>query len=279
MTSFVPPLFKNFGKAFSDLLKEQFEYKKQFKVKTHTGDVTVETGAESLSKAGDFGGSLKATYKNADIGTFEASLCTSGTTKYSVKADKLTKGLAVKVSGDEKPAGKVEVDYAQEFLSSSVNVEVSKESTAVDGAGVIGFDGLAVGGHVKYDVSGQKLADFNAGAEYAQADFTVTVKTTDQANKVHTSYLHKYSKDLSLGAAFCYDIEASKRLLTFGSSFRVCEHNFTKVKVDTNGVLSAIWEHKLKSPAVKFVLSSELNAKAVSTVPEKFGLALHLGDE
>ena len=51
-------------------------------------------------KSGDFAGTLKSTYKQADLGTFEAELNTSGATSYSLKADKLTKGLTVKVRYD-----------------------------------------------------------------------------------------------------------------------------------------------------------------------------------
>jgi len=278
---FVPPLFKNFGKTVADLFKEQFDYKKQVKVKSSTPNgVTLQSTAETASKTGgDFQGTVKATYKQPDIGTFEAELNTAGTTKYSVKADKLTKGLAVKVSGDEKPAGKIEVDYAQEFFSGSLNVDVSKDATSSEVAGVIGYDGLAVGGQVKYDITRQNLADFNAGAEYAQSDYTLSVKTADQANILTTSYLHKYSTDVTLGAVFAYDIEASKRLLTVGGSYKVDANIATKLKIDTNGILAAVLEHKLRNPAAKFVFSSEFNAKAASTVPEKFGLALHLGDE
>jgi len=176
----VPPLFKNFGKSLADLFKEQFDFKKQVKVKTTTtSGLTLTSSAETSSKAGEFQGNLKATHKAPDLGTFEAEINTAGTTKYSVKADKLTKGLAVKLSGDEKPAGRVEIDYAQELFAASVNVDVAKDSTAGEVAGVLGMDGLSVGGQVKYDFIRQALADFNAGAEYAQADFTATVKTTE----------------------------------------------------------------------------------------------------
>jgi len=279
MTEYIPPLFKNFGKGLTDLFKKQFDYKKSVTVKTSTSNgLTLETQAET-AKAGDFAGSLKSTYKQSDVGVFEAELHTSGSTKYSVKADKLTKNLVVKVSGDEKPSGKVEVDYAQDFFSSSLTVDVAKESTAVDTAGVIGFDGLSVGGHVKYDVTRQQLADFNAGTEYSQSDFTVTVKTTDQANKIATSYLHKISADVQAGAHFSYDLESGKRLLAVGGSQRFDSQSFGKAKLDTNGILSLALEQKLKNPLAKLVFSAEFNARQASTVPDRFGLGVHLGDD
>ncbi len=144
---------------------------------------------------------------------------------------------------------------------------------------MIGFDGLSVGGQFKYDITGQRLADFNAGAEYSQPDYTVTLKTSEQANKIATSYLHKLSPQLTVGGLFCFDIESNKRLLTVGGSYRIDSASFTKAKLDTNGTLSTVFEHRLRNPNVKLVLASEYNAKQVSTVPEKVGLAVHLGDD
>jgi len=278
-TEFVPPLFKKFGKSLQDLFKEQFEYKKQLKLKTNTSSgVTLESGVEALSKGGDYAGNVKATWKQPEIGTFETELHTSGNTKYSVKAEKLSKGLIVKVSGDEKPAGKVEVDYAQEYFSSSLTVDVSKDVTAADAAGVVGYDGLSVGGQAKYDITAQKLVDFNAGAEYAQPDFTVTLKTSDQASKFGTSYYHKISSDITVGGLFSYDTEKAARVFTVGGQYGLGDGSFVKAKVDTNGIFATALEHRLRQPVTKFVLSTEFNTKSASTGPQNVGIALHLGD-
>jgi len=275
-----PPFWKNFGKQLADLFKEQFEYKKQIKLKTSTANgVTLVTSAEAGSKPGEFVGNLKASYKQKDFGKFEAELSTTGTTKYFVKATKVTENLAVKLSGDEKPVGKVEIDYAQEFFASSFNVEVAKDATNVESTGAIGYDGLSVGGQVKYNITNQNLADVNAGAEYSQPDFTVTLKTSESANKIDTSYLHKINPDLSLGASFLYDVESAKRVLTAGGSYKLDERSSTKFKADTNGILSAVLEHRLPHPGMKFILSEEFNAKSLSHVPEKFGLVIHFGDD
>jgi voltage-dependent anion channel protein 2 len=279
MSDFIPPLFKRFGKGLSDLFKEQFEYKKYIKVKSSTNNgVALETTGEAL-KSGDYSGNLKATYKQSDIGTFEAELNTSGATNYSVKADKLTKGLTVKVSGDEKPAGKLEVDFAQEFYSTSLGVDVSKDTTSVDGAGVIGFDGLSVGGAVKYDATAQALSDYNAGVEYTQSDFTATVKTTNQADRVQTSFLQKVNPDLTFGGLFSYDIISGKRVLTVGGSYKVNEDNTAKLKADSEGIVSSVLEARLRKSSAKLLLSAEHNLRNQTTVPEKFGLGLIFGDD
>jgi len=280
MSEFIPPLFKKFGKSLQDLFKEQFEYKKQLKIKTITSTgVTLESGIEALSKGGDFGGNVKTTWKQPDIGTFETELHTSGSTKYSVKAEKLSKGLVIKASGDEKPSIKFEGDYAQEYFSSSLTVDVSRVATAADLAGVVGFDGLSVGGHVKYDVTGQKVSDFNAGAEYAQSDLTATIKTANQASQIGTSYLHKVNADMSVGGLFSYDLEKDTKVLTVGGSYNLGDKNILKAKVDTNGILATVLEHRLRNPLTKLVFSTEFNTKSASSVPQNVGLCLHLGDE
>jgi len=278
MADFIPPLFKKFGQSVKDLLTEQFEYKKTVKVKTSAANgIALESSAEAVK--GDYAGNVKGTYKQADIGTFEVELNTSGSAKANVKADKLTKGLTVKASVEEKPAGKLEADWAQEFYSLSFGVDTSKDATAVDSAAVIGFDGLSVGGAVKYDIVGQQLQDYNSGVEYSQSDFVATVKTTNQADKIQASYLHKVSGDLSLGGLFGYDIVSGKRVFTFGGQYKVDPDLTTKVKADTDGVLSTVLEHRLRKSYAKVLLSSEFNLRNRTAAPEKFGLGLIFGDE
>jgi len=278
MANFIPPLFKKFGQGVKDLFTEQFEYRKYAKVKTAAANgVTLESTGEAVK--GDFAGNLKSTYKQADIGTFETELNTSGSAKFTVKADKLTKGLTVKASVDEKPAGKLEVDFSEEFFSTSFGVDYAKDSTAVEGAAAVGFDGLSVGGAVKYDIVGQHLADYNSGIEYTQPDFTTTVKTTNQADRVQASYLHKVSGDLSLGGLFGYDVVTGKRLLTFGGSYKVDPTLTIKQKIDTEGTFATVLEQRISKAYAKVLISAESNLRNQSAIPEKFGLGFIFGDE
>jgi len=164
-------------------------------------------------------------------------------------------------------------------FASLSNVDVSKSSTAVEAAAVVGFDGLSVGGQAKYDVTAQQLSDFNAAAEYSHNDYTASLKTADQAGKLNTSFFHKYNADIQYGGVFAYDLDTARRLFTIGGSYKLDGNATAKAKLDTNGVFSALLEQKLVNPAVKFIFSSEFNAKQASTVPEKFGLAVCFGDE
>jgi len=275
MSAFIPPFFKNFGKSLTDSFKEQFEYSKQLKLKSTTANGVV---LESSLKDGVEGG-VKATYKQTDIGTFQAEVSTAGSAKYSVKAEKLAKGLTAKLSGDEKPSGKVELDYAQEMVSTSIVSDVSANSVVLDGAATAGYDGFSAGGHVKYDVSAQQTRDFNVGAEYSLSDYTFTVKTSDSISKIAVGYYHNYSSDLQVGAQLQYDLKSSGNVITVGGSCKLDVASAVKLKVDSHGLLAAVLEHRLASPSVKVLLAAETNAKAASTAPERFGVSLHLGDK
>jgi voltage-dependent anion channel protein 2 len=257
-----------------DFFKEQFDYSKQLKLKSTTANGVV---LESSLKDGVEGG-VKATYKQSDVGTFQVDLSTAGSAKYSFKAEKLAKGLTAKLSGDETPSGKVEIDYAQEMVSTSVVSDVSANSVVLDGAVTAGLDGFSAGGHVKYDVSAQQTRDFNVGAEYSSSDYTVTIKTSDSISKFAAGYFHNYSSDMQIGVQVQYDLRSSSNVITVGGSCKLDAASAVKLKVDSHGLLAAVLEHRLAGPSVKILLAAETNAKA-STAPERFGVTLLLGDK
>jgi hypothetical protein len=275
--AFVPPLFKKLGKTVTDLFKDPFETKKQLKLKSTTANgVTLESTLEA-QKNGEYGGSAKSTFKQADIGTIEAELATSGSTKYSVKAEHLSDGLTVKLSGDEKPAGKVEVDYAREYFSLSSTVDVSKDSAVIEEAGVLGYDQLAVGGAIKFNVNTSKIVDFNVGAEYSQPDYTVTVRTSDQASKLGTSYLHKF-KETTLASIFSYDVDKGHRALGVLGQFNLgSKHENITTKVNTDGTLGLAFEHGLPQYHAKLRISTDHNLKSAAAAPV-YGFTLSVGD-
>jgi len=279
MTEFIPPLFKRFGKGLQDLFKEQFEYKKQVKVKDALSkDVTVEVTGEAIKGTSEFAGNVKTTYKVPDFGTVESELNTLGTANANVKADRLAKGLTVKVSGDERPMGKLEVDLAKEYYSTGFTVERNPSGNFVDGALVAGFDGLALGGGVKYDVANGNLSEYNGGLEYSKPDFTSTIKTTGQAQKVLLQHLHKVNGDLTVGGQFSYDIASGKYVAAAATALKFDPTASGKVKIDSDGFLSTVFEHKFNATNVKFLVSSEYNVRNLNTAPDRFGLGLIFGD-
>jgi hypothetical protein len=301
--SFIPPLFENLGKSATDLFKKKFDYKNQvqLKNKSKTGLTFTSTGGVT-DKGVD--GTLNIKYKQDSFGEVETDLTTSGKLKAEVKAKKLSPGVVATFKGESNPkrdgvfsnkpgskaaSVKTTVDYSQDFFAGSVGVDTSFfEYTVLSGAGVIGFDGLSVGGEVKLDAqTRQEVDDYNVGAEYQHGDVTGTIKTASKGENLTLSYYQKVNGDQNVGASLTTALDGSDdRTLQLGTDYKVDEVTNFKVKGEavfkttgTAGKVAGVIEHRLKNPAVLFALSSSYNVQNLKSYsPAEFGLSLTFGD-
>jgi len=286
MAAFVPPLFGKLGTAASDLFKKKYDFQNVVQQKHKTKSGLVFTSGAELGNG--ITGSLKLNYKQSS-GEAEGEIHTNGNGKGSMKFKKLADGVVATVSTDAKnkdwgntSTGKAVVDYQQDFFSGSAAVETSFfDRTQLVGSGVIGFDGLSVGAEVKFDVKHvNDVDDYNVGAEYTQPDYTATIKTAKRGEELTASYFHKVSGDQQVGAQFLTRIAGGdEKVLTLGTEYKVDESTTIKLKGDTKGDVAAALQHDLKSPAVRFALSSLFDARSPSALTaKKFGLGITFGD-
>lgn len=277
--NFLPPTFANHGKAAKDLLSKKYSFDRSLALKSVARN-GIEVETKGFQQASGLGGSVKGKYRDGDYGLFESTLSTEGSTVYSWETDRLHGGgLKVKLSGDEQPKGTAEFTYAKDSIATTLAVDASGKSTSVTAAAVVGFDGISVGGQVVYDVSDQNVTDYNAAAEYAQTDFTVTARTSNRADDVAISYYHNASPRLTLGGKFTYNFSSGERGLVAGGEYQVDQSVLVKAKADNAGTVTTMVEHKLRNPDVAVRLTTEFDANTYSTTPEKFGLALVFGQE
>jgi len=282
--SFVPPLYSKLGKSLSDLLKKKFEYSSKVAVRNNvTSDVTVE--ATTSLNNNTYSGAVETNYKNKNFGEVKLEANTEGVLKGEAKATKLVDHLTLTLSGTERPSGKLLAEYQQEHFSVSGQVEHNTETTKLEATAVVGFDGFSVGGQARYDTATSDLEDYNAGAEYSQDDFTATLVTTDRADKLVASYFHKIKNRTAglktvVGGRFEYDLtkQANNRVLSVGAEHDIDKITTVRGKVDSNGSISAVVEHRLDNPSLKLQFAAQWSGKNKSTTPEKFGLGLNFGD-
>jgi len=280
--AFVPPLYSKIGKSLSDLLKKKFEYSSKVSTRNNVNsEVNIESTA-TLSEKGTYSGAVKATYKNKDFGEVETEANTEGVFTGQVKATKLVDNLTVTVSGTERPSGKVLAEYAQDHFALSGQVEHNSETTKIEATAVVGFDGFSVGGQARYDTATSDFEDYNAAAEYTHDDFTATIVTTDRADKLTGSYIHRLKNRAGLkslvGGRFEFDLTKNNnaRVLTIGAEHEVDKSTTVKGKIDNNGTLAAVVEHRLDNPSLKLQFAAQWKGK--NTTPEKFGFGLNFGD-
>jgi len=286
MAAFVPPLFGKLGTAASDLFKKKYDYQNVIQQKHKTKSGLVLTSGAELGNG--IVGSVKLNYKQP-AGEAEGEIQTNGNGKGQLKFKKLADGVVATISSDAKnkewgnaTTGKAVVDYQQDFFSGSAAVETSFfDQTQLTGSGVIGFDGLSVGGEVKFDVKHvNDVEDYNVGAEYSQPDYTATVKTAKRGADLHLSYFHKISDSQQVGAAFLARLAGGdEKVLTLGTEYKIDEATLLKIKGDTKGEVATALQHDLKNPFVRFGLSTLFDAKNPSALSaKKFGLGITFGD-
>jgi len=303
MASFVPPKFADLGKASADLFKKKFDDKKDFnytivvKNKTASGLVFNTEGAFNTKKGNELSATLKATYKPT-WGEAEASLQTTGPSKAEFKFKKLTKGLTVTVTADTAPvfaaanpkkpnkfkdlAVKLAAEYSQDFFSGTASVETAfAESTLLSGSGVIGFDGLSVGGSVQLDTKTiSSVDDYNVGAQYDGGDYTATAKTADQGNNLEISYLQKVDKDVTVSGVLGAKLDGSaERSFAFATEYKVDANTALKFKGKTDKVVTVAVEHRLANPRVQVGVASSWGIVGFQALnPKDFGVTLTFGD-
>jgi len=223
-------------------------------------------------------GYVKASQKTKDLGTAEVNIDTTGKADGKVKFDALSKGLVLTLSGDAKPSAKVNVDYSQEYFAGSVSLDTAVKNlqTKVEGTAVVGMEGLSFGGQARFDVSREnEVEDYNAAVEYTQDDFTATVQSSDKAEKITASYFQKVSNDLQVGASV--DFGKGGRVLTIGDEYQLDADTTLKAKANTQGVVSAVVEHRLANPKLQFGVAASFNALN-GVVADQFGLSVTFGD-
>jgi len=287
--AFVPPLWSNFGKSLKDLLSKKYDYKHQISVKNNLGsDLGLESTVGLHEKdAGAFTGQVKAKYKNKDFGELEAEINThpnkdKATLQAEVKATKFYDGLTVSLRGLDVPTVRVGAEFRQENVATALFVEAGKESNAVDGSLAAGFDGFTVGAQGKY-CSVHGVVDYNFGAEYSQTDYFLTLKTAKKAEELLAGYFHtlpntRNKHKTQVGAQVNWNLESGNRVFTVGTEHDIDETTTTKAKIDTEGLLAAVLEHRLTNPLLRLQLSANWRVQDRQAAPKQFGVGLAFGD-
>lgn len=238
----------------------------------------------------------KVTQKDPSFGDTELNLCTaSGAFTTKAKLKKLVDGATFTVSGGYGPPkkgsnntgffAKADADYSQEFFAGKAALKFSDRlapaSAGLDlsASGVIGFQGLSVGGQVDLDATTAGLKDYNLGVQYTAGDFTATLQTRQRADVIDASWYHKVNRNQTAGVQFTTNPFAGSKQLTFATEYQLDVDTTLKAKANSDGVLSAACEHRLQNPRLKYNVAAEFNSVGAG-IPKasKFGLGFSFGD-
>jgi voltage-dependent anion channel protein 2 len=304
MADFVPQTFGNLGKQFKDLFKKKYDFDNVVKItnKTSFGLTLTTTGKIFKDK---ISGSTKALYVDKSFGEAEGEVDTaSGKVWGKATFTKWLNNSKFIFNGGLDPSSKdplikdnyslkAEGEYRKDFLATTGAVLVGDEGKGLaalaEATGVIGFDGLSVGGQLKLklDNAAQSIADYNVGAQYEHKEFTATLLTESQGDVIRFSWFHKVSKDYNLGVELISDefdhlskpTDPRRRVLNIASDFQLDIDTLVKAKANNFGEISAVVEHRLTNPALIVAAAAQFKAQGSSRLtPEQFGLSLAFGE-
>jgi len=302
-SDFTPPVYGNLGKQFKDLFKKKYDFENVVKItnKTPFGLTLSTTGKIFKDK---ISGSTKGCYCDKSFGEVEGEVdAGSGKVWGKVVLTKLLNNAKFTLHGGFDPTSKdplvkdgyslkAEGEYRKDFLAGSGSVLLGDEGKGVaavaEGAGVIGFDGLSVGGQVKLNFQqAQSISDYNVGAQYERKDFTATLLTENQGDVIRFSWFHKVSKDYNLGVELISDefdhlskpSEPRRRVISLASDFQLDVDTLIKAKANNFGEVSAVVEHRLTNPQVVLSAAAQFKAEGSARLsPDKFGLSVSFGE-
>jgi len=273
--AYTPPLFKNFGKSYSDLTTKNFDNDRQAKVKTTTQNgVSFETTIRTPKKIDNYSGTIRAIFPRLSFGTFEAELCTDYSGKFSLENDQWKKGFIGKASVEQttaNPALKTEASYRREYAAVSAEHKYQNQHQ-LKFSGALGYEGLAVGGEGTFKVDTGKVDSYDIGAEYSKLAHTFGVKTKDTIRSVTASYFHNLNADVNVGAHVESLIGTQNWKVGAALSETFDRDTTVKLKVASDRTAGFALEQRLANPKMKIGFSSEYNFDR-APVPDNFGLS------
>jgi len=179
-----PPQFDDFSKTVTDILTDDFGEKKFLKTKYTTPDVMGNSvGVTSEVSLKNYSGKLSGKWKH-DCGFNLEKLSMDGKgMKYEASFSKLTPGVTLKANGEvnlSKPITKVEAQFTQDTLTSSVTTDSSFDSTTA--SLVLGHDGIQVGGAVNFKRT-DGIQDYPLALGYGDSKYFAALSAEDKLRK------------------------------------------------------------------------------------------------
>jgi voltage-dependent anion channel protein 2 len=278
--------FKDIGKACSDLLTKDYKVgKNTVEVKTKTSNGVTFTPIATKSDSG-VTGSLAAKYAFPAV-TAEATLNTSGVVSSTIETAALAKGLVVTLDCESAAkgknallaSGKATAEYKQELFACKASYDYYKGAASAAVSSV--FSGLVFGGSADYSVTKSSLSSYAAAGQYAQSDFTVAAKLSENLAKpegqvYECTYIHKISPAMQVGTELKKASKKEDVDLAFGCIYKMDKDTTVKGKVDANGIVSCSYKQVI-SPITTMTLAATVDTgKLTESSKHKVGFQLNV---
>lgn len=282
MSSDIPPLYEDLGKASRDVFSKGFDYPKiklSLKTKTDTGVEFDTNGTHDLDKSRT-SGSMKTKLKFPEHGvTFTETWDTSAnlSTELNYEPSKV-EGLKLSLGGSWSPNNgqrsvTFSTEYKRQYFSFDGDVILQQlTGPAVRGAAVFLYKGWYAGYQAGYEVNSAKMTANNIALGYKGTDFTCHSSCSNLADCL-ASVHHKISNKTEVSMSTTYNVQSSTPGMAVGMKCLLDKGGVVKAKVNHTGQIGLGYSQDLRD-GIKLSLSSLIEARNVSTGGHKLGLAL-----
>uniref|UniRef100_A0A7N0U7X2 Uncharacterized protein n=1 Tax=Kalanchoe fedtschenkoi TaxID=63787 RepID=A0A7N0U7X2_KALFE len=270
-----PGLYSDIGKKARDLLYKDYQSDQKFTITTYspTGVAITSSG----TKKGDlFLADVNTQIKHKNI-TTDIKVDTNSNLFSTITVDEPTPGLKTIFSFKvpDQRSGKIELQYLHEHVGISSSVGLTA-NPIVNLSGVIGSNGVSLGGDVAYDTKTGDFIKCNAGFGFSNADLIAAFTLNDKGNTVNASYYHIVNPitNTAVGAEVTHSLTTNENTITVGTQHTLDPLTTVKARVNNFGKASALIQHEWR-PRSLLTISGEVDTKAIEKTA-KVGLALAL---
>ncbi|PWN28996.1 putative mitochondrial porin [Jaminaea rosea] len=290
-TNPVPPSWKDFAKASSDLLGKDYPIQgTTLEVKTQAPNgVTFKVLGIRDTKSGNINGDLEAKFTDRKNGfALTQAWSTANVLRNHVELENhIAKGLKLELISSLLPDKQAKnalfaSTYKQPGVHTRQHLDLFKGPTFTADA-VVGKDGFLAGAEAAYDVKGGKVSRYNLAAGYQAPEYAITLQGLGNLSTYSASYYHRVNADIEAGARATYDSKsatADNRVnLEVGTKTYLDDAAFVKAKINSAGIFCLGYTQALR-PGVKASLGLALDTAKLasaenSAVAHKVGASLN----
>lgn len=267
-----PAKFGDIGKAGNDLLNDDYKYEGKCEVKTKLeSGINIKSTFTRAEKDGSIGAVLELK-KGVSIVDVTAKLDQKGTANITLENSTLVPKLKLKVDAAANgSATKISADYAHDLLMTCASVDVNKSVLAINSS--FATSGVTVGTSTSFAYTKGKWSTPAVGAMYNGPNFQLAANVENLGEKIGVTYHQSVSKELAL-ALNLQQVDKKGVSLALGSAYKIDKDSSLKAKVDSTGLLSAIYQQKIR-PQMTIKVSGQVNTmKLTQDNAHKIGVAL-----
>jgi len=278
-----PVVYGDLGKSAKDVFGKGYHFnlmKLEVKTKTAAGQEFTTEGT-SNSENGKVAGSLETKNKIKEHGlTFTGKWNTDNQLSTKVDfEDKIMKGLKLTLDSSFSPdtgakKSLLKAQYKHDLLTLVTDMDLNMDGPTINGAAVVGHQGILAGYQMAYDTNKSKLKKNNFALGYSKGDCVMHANVND-GDVFGGSIYQKVNPNLETAVNVGWVASKNETSFGIGCKYTLDDSASIRAKVNNSSHVGFGYQQKLR-PGVTVTLSTLIDGKNFQQGGHKVGIALEL---